>query len=58
MPRLPFLKRISEAQGRLRELVVAEKRPSANERAAVPEVSVNPGRRRVSALDFHGRKFA
>ena len=46
MPRLPFLKRISEAQGRLRELVVAEKRPSANERAAVPEVSVNPGRRR------------
>ena len=40
---MPFLKRISEAQGRLRELVVAEKRPSANERAAVPEVSVNPG---------------
>jgi hypothetical protein len=40
---LQFLKRISEAQDRLRELVVAEKRPSANERAAVPEVSVNPG---------------
>jgi len=52
MPRLPFLKRISEAQGRLRELVVAEKRPSANEKAAVPEVSVNPGRRRFQRWIF------
>jgi hypothetical protein len=58
MPRLPFLKLISEAQGRLRELVVAKKRPSANERAAVPEVSCESWPQEVSALDFHGRKFA
>jgi len=57
MPRLPFLKRISEAQGRLRELVVAEKRPSANERAAGPEVR-GSWPQEVPALDFHGTKFA
>ena len=53
---LQFIKRISEAQGRLRELVVAEKRPSANERAAVPEVSVNPGRRRFQRWIFTEEK--
>ena len=58
MPRLPFLKRISEAQGRLRELVVGEKKTVRQCEGCRPGSEYESWPQEVSALDFHGRKFA